>query len=94
MFRIRVHFFIDETCQTLFSLSYGQTADMKSDVIKDTGNKKTGALDISHAINLKSCCEGGRQVSIHSEYTLAKNDVKPQFGVYDPNDMHEVLPEE
>ena len=88
MFRIRVQFFTDETCQTLLRLSNSLTADMTSDVIKDTGNKKTGALDISHAINLKSCCEGGRQVSIHSEYALARNDVKPQFGVYDPNDMY------
>ena len=87
MFRIRVQFFEDETCQTLHRLTNNQTADMTSDVIRDTGDKKTGALDISHAINLKSCCEGGRQVSIHSEYALAKNDVKPQFGVFKPSDM-------
>ena len=85
MFRIRVQFFRDFTCQTLISAE----ADMVSDVIKDTGNKKAGALDISHAINLKSCCKGGRQVSIHSEYTLEKKDVKPVFGVFDPKDNGE-----
>ena len=54
MFRIRVQFFRDFTCQTLISAE----AEMVSNVIKDTGNKKAGAMDISHVVNLKSCSNG------------------------------------
>ena len=77
-FRMRVDFFIDGK----------PTIREFSDEIKDTGNKKEGSMDIYDVINQKSCCMGGRKVCIVSEYSLAKEDVKPVLQIYDQDDNH------
>ena len=78
MFRIRADFY-DETGHHI-----GSTI---SETIKDTGNKKSGAMDLHDVSAQRSCCRGGRKIFMESEYSLAK-DVRPVFQVYDEAGNH------
>merc|ERR1719204_2031876 len=51
-------------------------------VIKDTGNRVSGAMDLHDVSLQKSCTAGGRKVIMVSEFSLA-DDVIPVFRVYD-----------
>merc|ERR1712045_978195 len=77
-FRLRVDFYNDN----------GQTIETTvSETIKDTGNKKSGVMDINDVSAQRSCTRGGRKVFIESEYSLAR-DVKPVFQVYNRHRHH------
>ena len=79
-FRLRIQFF-DFNKGTLLGWDI-------SGVIKDTGNKKNGAMDIFDVTNQESCCKGGRKITITSEWNLAVKDVEPRFQVYDKFGNH------
>ena len=78
MFRIKVDFY-SETRDSETNLFLGSCT---SDVIKDTGNRVSGAMDLHDVSLQKSCTAGGRKVIMVSEFSLA-NDVIPVFRVYD-----------
>jgi len=75
MFRIKVDFYSGEET----NLFLGSCI---SDVIKDTGNRVSGAMDLHDVSLQKSCTAGGRKVIMVSEFSLA-DDVIPVFRVYD-----------
>ena len=79
-FRLRIQFFDYDTGSFL---GY----DISND-IKDTGNKSNGAMDIFDVTNQKSCCKGGRKITITSEWNLAVKDVEPRLQVYDADGNH------
>ena len=78
MFRIRADFYDEAGYNIGFTMS---------ETIKDTGNKKSGAMDLHDVSAQKSCTKGGRKIFMESEYSLAK-DVRPVFQVYDEADNH------
>ena len=79
-FRLRIQFF-DYHTRSLLGIDI-------SDDIKDTGNKSNGAMDIFDVTNQKSCCKGGRKITITSEWNLAVKDVEPRLQVYDADGNH------
>ena len=84
-FRLRVQFFdYDMISRSTGSLLW---YDISKD-IKDTGNKNNGAMDIFDVTNQKSCCKGGRKITITSEWNLAVKDVEPRLQVYDAEGNH------
>jgi len=78
MFRIRADFYDESGHHIGFTIS---------ETIKDTGNKKSGAMDLHDVSAQKSCTRGGRKIFMESEYSLAK-DVRPVFQVYDEAGIH------
>ena len=80
-YRLQVDFFLDA------DLTLHLGGDVTGD-IKDTGNKREGAMDIFDVINQKCCVRGGRKVLIDSEYSLPKGEVKPVFEIYDSAGNH------
>lgn len=79
MFRLRVRFY-DWNTKELIGTG---TSD---DDIKDTGDQKTGAMDIFDVNNVVSCCSGGRKTTITSMWKLADKEVKPIFQVYNEHE--------
>jgi len=78
MFRLRADFYNE----------HGQhIGGTISGTIKDTGNKKSGSMDLYDVSVEKSCVRGGRKVFMESEYSLAK-DVRPIFQVHDQESFH------
>ena len=78
MFRIRADFYDQSGHHIGFTIS---------ETIKDTGNKKSGAMDLHDISAQRSCTSGGRKIFMEGEYSLAK-DVRPVFQVYDEAGNH------
>ena len=81
-FRLRVRFFDYETGSLMWY-------DISKDIKDSTGNKRNNsAMDIFDVTNQKSCCKGGRKITITSEWNLAVQDVEPRLQVYDAEGNH------
>ena len=78
MFRIRADFYDQSGHHIGFTTS---------ETIKDTGNKKSGAMDLHDISAQRSCTSGGRKIFMEGEYSLAK-DVRPVFQVYNEAGNH------
>ena len=72
MFRLMVTFTSMETSETITSVS---------SIVRDTGSKETGSMEIQDVTPRLSCTQGGRKVIIASEYELDTEHVVPELQV-------------
>ena len=72
MFRLMVTFTNMETKETITSVS---------SIVRDTGKKETGSMEIQDVTPRLSCTQGGRKVIIASEYELDTKNVVPELQV-------------